>query len=164
MGLDPERTVTAWIALTASHRDNGCMRVVREANRKESLRWNERQERTSGGHECRVPDVPDDRFSDVTLDAGEMSLHDVYVLHGSGPNRSTDKRVGFAIRFTTPACRPATGRPPAILARGEDRYGHFQLQDAPAGNLNEAALDQMRKSARQHLDATLRNLKQLAPR
>jgi hypothetical protein len=164
MGLDPDQTVTAWIALTPCHRDNGCMRIVREANRKDSPPWDQRTERIPGGHECRVPDVPDDRFAEVALDAGEMSLHDVYVLHGSGPNRSTEKRVGFAIRFTTPACRPAVGRPPAILARGEDRYGHFDLQDAPAGNLNGAALDQMRKSARQHLDATLRNLKQLAPR
>ncbi|HEY3255555.1 MAG TPA: phytanoyl-CoA dioxygenase family protein [Polyangiaceae bacterium] len=164
MGLDPDRTMTAWIALSASHRENGCMRVVREANRKESPHWNARQDQILGRQENRVPDVPDQLLDDIALEAGEMSLHDVYVLHGSGPNRGEDKRVGFAIRFTTPECRPAAGRPPAVLARGEDRYGHFELQDPPDGIHIEAALDQMRKSARQHLDATLQNLKQLAPR
>lgn len=164
MGLDPDKTVTAWIALTASHRENGCMRVVREANRKESPHWNARQDRFLGRNENRIPDVPDDLLDDVALEAGEMSLHDVYILHGSGPNRGDDKRIGFAIRFTTPECRPTAVRPPAVLARGEDRYGHFELQDPPDNIHTEAALDQMRKSARQHLDATLQNLKQLAPR
>ena len=164
MGLDPGRSVTAWIALTASHRDNGCMRVVREASRKETPQWNERRDAIPGGQENRMPDVPDELLDDVALDAGEMSLHDVYVLHGSGPNRSGDKRVGFAIRFTTPECRPAAGRPLAVLARGEDRYDHFELQHAPDSIPIEAALDRMRKSARQHLDATLQNLKQLVPR
>ena len=164
MGLDPDKTVTAWIALTASHRENGCMRVVREVNRNESPQWNARQDRILGGHENRLPDVPEELLDDVALDAGEMSLHDVYVLHGSGPNRGEDKRVGFAIRFTTPECRPAVGSPPAVLARGEDRCGHFDLRDCPDSIHNEVALDQMRKSARQHLDATLQNLKQLVPR
>jgi hypothetical protein len=100
-------------------------------------------------------------MSEVVLRAGEMSLHDVFVLHGSGPNCSSTKRVGFAIRLTTPECRPACGRPPAVLARGEDRYGHFELRAAPDDEDDgERALNELRRSAREHLEATLQNLKQ----
>ena len=159
MGLDPERTVTAWIALTPSQAANGCMRYVREADRKSAHTWHTRQERRPGSEENRVPAVADEQLRDVELAAGEMSLHDVFVLHGSGPNHGGEKRVGFAIRFTTPECRPASGRPTAILARGEDRFGHFELAAPPQGDGDPAALDGMRKSARRHLDATLANLK-----
>jgi hypothetical protein len=144
MGLHPDLTVTAWIALSESQRPNGCMRVVREANRRSQV--------------GRVP-AAGDEIEDIALAAGEMSLHDVFVLHGSGPNESAAKRVGFAIRFTTPEGRPASHRPPAILARGEDRCGHFELLGSPSQDDPEAALAQMRQSARRHLDATLENLK-----
>jgi non-haem Fe2+, alpha-ketoglutarate-dependent halogenase len=169
MGLDPERTVTAWIAVSSSHRENGCMRIVRERNRQDRAAWSSRRDSAAAGHENRLPDVPEDMLEDVVLAPGEMSLHDVHVLHGSGPNRSGEKRVGFAIRFTTPACQPADARPPAILARGADHFGHFDLQPPPCdshdgGDGDRAAIDQMRQSARRHLDATLRNLKQAVPR
>ena len=143
MGLAPERTVTAWIALTESRQANGCMQVVREASRQEKRN---RQPAAS------------DVIDEVSLAAGEMSLHDIFVLHGSGPNLSAEKRVGFAIRFTTPEGRPHAERPPAILARGSDRYGYFRLLQPPREDNPEAALAQMRGSARAHLDATLENL------
>lgn len=162
MGLDPDRTVTAWIALTDSNRENGCMRFVREANRRAAPDWQTCRGELSSHSENRLPAVSDDQISDVPLRAGEMSLHDVYVLHGSGANQGTSKRVGFAIRYTTPECRPAHGRPPAILARGEDRHGHFELLAAPGGEDDGRALDRMRQSARRHLEATLQNLKQPA--
>jgi non-heme Fe2+,alpha-ketoglutarate-dependent halogenase len=34
----------------------------------------------------------------ITLRPGEMSLHYVPLVHGSPPNPSNDRRVGFAIR------------------------------------------------------------------
>jgi non-heme Fe2+,alpha-ketoglutarate-dependent halogenase len=156
MGLDPERTVTAWIALTGSGPANGGMRVVQESNRKKYLHLKADQKEVSGR---RLPREPADNIIDVELQPGEMSLHDVHVLHGSGPNLSAQKRVGFAVRFTTPESAPALDHPPAILARGEDRYGHFELVEPPVDDDPAHALSQMRSSARRHLEATLRNLK-----
>ena len=147
MGLAPELTVTAWIALSESQVANGCMRFVPEADRQTQRR--------------RQP-AEGEAVADVMLAAGEMSLHDVHILHGSGPNHSAEKRVGFAIRFTTPAGRPTTERPPAILARGSDRYGYFQIVDPPHEQPAADALHHFRQSARRHLDATLENLKQAA--
>jgi ectoine hydroxylase-related dioxygenase (phytanoyl-CoA dioxygenase family) len=155
MGLDPQRTLTAWIALSRSTVENGCMRFVRENDRKRdpggmgdgSRPFNRRKETRQFSQKETVP---------VVLDAGEMSVHDVHVLHGSDPNCGPEKRVGFAIRFTTPHTLPLIDRPPAVLARGTDRFGHFDLRE-PQFN-DENALAAMRGSARRHLDATLRNL------
>jgi hypothetical protein len=138
------------------------MRYVPEADRRSAPGWDARRERRPGNEENRVPAVAEEQLRDVELAAGEMSLHDVFVLHGSGPNHGGEKRVGFAIRFTTPECRPANGRPAAILARGEDRFGHFELAAPPRDEADPAALAQMRQSARRHLDATLQNLKRTA--
>lgn len=168
MGLDPERTLTAWIALTDCTRENGCMRFVPEADRRAKAGWQTGASAKHGASaehgavENRRPAAAEEQFGDVLLAAGEMSLHDVHVLHGSGPNCSPHKRVGFAIRFTTPEGRPMHGHPPAIMARGEDRCGHFELAQPPADDDDPSALDRMRLSARRHLDATLQNLKQPA--
>ena len=159
MGLDPARTVTAWVALSRSISMNGGMQVVREADRIAAA---------SAASSCRqsqgkVPHVlPPGEIISVELEPGEMSLHDVHVLHGSGGNDSDEKRVGFAIRFTTPATRPTLARPPAMLVRGRDDYGHFELIDPPVADNPEQALPALRTSARMHLEGTLQTLKQLA--
>jgi ectoine hydroxylase-related dioxygenase (phytanoyl-CoA dioxygenase family) len=155
MGLDPEQSVTAWIALTRSGRENGCLRAVRDPDRKSAGRH-------ANGRRMAVADVPSGDAVDVELEAGEMSLHDVHVLHGSGTNHSDQQRVGFAVRITTPQTRPALDHPPAILARGEDRFGHFQLLDPPRSDADPNALAQMQSSARRHLEATLENLRQVS--
>ncbi len=36
---------------------------------------------------------------DVELEPGQMSMHDVYLIHGSNPNRSPKRRAGVAIRY-----------------------------------------------------------------
>ncbi|MBI3839274.1 MAG: phytanoyl-CoA dioxygenase family protein [Planctomycetia bacterium] len=160
MGLDPELAVTAWIALTTSNRPNGAMQVVIEPERKKSRESEGNKGRRHGHGEAGLTGVQMDQMIDVTLEPGEISLHDAHVLHGSGANRTSAKRVGFAVRFTTPEARPASEGAPAILARGNDRRGHFALWQPPDENDCERALAEMRGSARQHLDSMLLNLKQ----
>src|SRR5262245_35822343 len=148
MGFTSGRTVTAWIALAESTPANGCMRAVPRSA--ESLE--------PAGK--RLDQPADERdVLDVVLRAGEMSLHDPDVLHGSGPNQSALKRVGFAVRYMTTDTRPATGRPAVLLARGDDRYGHFEVVDPPANEDPASALAALRDSANRHLDAVLQNLK-----
>jgi len=156
MGLDSERTLTAWLALTESCPDNGGMQVACETNRREYLHLDGSAARVTGK---KIDNPPAESVCSVELRPGEMSLHDVHVLHGSGPNRSDRKRVGFAIRFTAPDARPIQERPPAALVRGEDRYGYFDLRPQPEEVSCDQSLNDLRHSARRHLDATLKNLK-----
>jgi non-haem Fe2+, alpha-ketoglutarate-dependent halogenase len=62
----------------------------------------------------------------ITLRPGEMSLHHVRLVHGSPPNPSNDRRIGFAIRYIPTSV--------AQLA-GEDRHHHFTLEPRPTRDL-----------------------------
>jgi ectoine hydroxylase-related dioxygenase (phytanoyl-CoA dioxygenase family) len=85
---------------------------------------------------------------DVQLRAGQMSIHDVYAIHGSRPNTSSKRRVGFAIRYmpatslydrtikmtgASRGLRQDMSRRPIYLVRGQDRAGNdFECgQDVP---------------------------------
>jgi len=79
-------------------------------------------------------------FADVPLKAGEMSLHHVLLVHGSGPNTTDDRRIGLAIRYIPPHVRQLKVRDSATLVRGRDTHGNFDLEPAPRVDLDAAAL------------------------
>ena len=153
MGLDAEHTATAWVALADSTAANGCMRAAPGPDRQTTPSV----ERLRDGAET-------DGLVDVLLKAGEMSLHDADIAHGSTPNRSDQKRVGFVIRFITPEARPIQGQPGVVLARGRFDGDHFHLQGPPTDALPELGLAGMKASATLHLDAVLGNLRGRAVR
>ena len=64
----------------------------------------------------------------ITLRPGEMSLHDVRLVHGSPPNPSNDRRIGFAIRYMPTGVAQLAVEDSATLVRGEDRHHHFMLE------------------------------------
>jgi non-heme Fe2+,alpha-ketoglutarate-dependent halogenase len=143
--------VTAWIALSQSSAANGCMRAVPRSSAPPN----------SGGR-CANPATAltfEQHAIDVALQSGEMSLHDSEIVHGSGPNHSGEKRVGFVVRFITPETRPVDGRPGALLVRGHDRIGHLTPVEPPADADADQALVEMRGSAARHLEAVLGNLR-----
>ena len=45
----------------------------------------------------------------LDLQAGEMSLHHVRIVHGSPPNPSDDRRIGFAMRYVPTSVPTARG-------------------------------------------------------
>jgi non-haem Fe2+, alpha-ketoglutarate-dependent halogenase len=141
-GLDPADIVTAWVALSDSTTENGAMRVVpgshtmaqvphRDTFRPDNL--------LSRGQEVLV-EVDDARAETLELKAGEMSLHHVRLIHGSEPNPSDLRRIGFAIRYLPTYVRQVAGPHDwATLVRGEDVYGNFELEQRPDADMSEAA-------------------------
>jgi ectoine hydroxylase-related dioxygenase (phytanoyl-CoA dioxygenase family) len=119
------------------------MRVVPGSHRRSILPHRDTyapDNRLSRGQEIAV-EVDEHDAVDVILRAGEMSLHHVNIIHGSNPNPSDGSRIGFAPRFTTPRTRQVDGEPPtAVLARGRDQHGHFQLLTTPPARSFEDAL------------------------
>ncbi len=130
------------------------MRVVPGSHRRPILPHRDTyaaDNRLSRGQEIEV--AVDERDAvDVVLRAGEMSLHHVNIIHGSNPNRSDGSRIGFAPRLTMPETRQVDGEPlTAVLARGQDRYGHFRLQPGPPALAFEEALAAQQAAAGQFL-------------
>jgi hypothetical protein len=145
MGLDGDNvTTTAWVALSASTMANGCMCAVP-------------LDRPQPAEETRVPD--DAEQIRVTLEPGEMSLHNPDILHGSAPNLSAEKRVGFVIRYANPEARPLNGWPRVVAVRGQVGHERFQFAEQPSPSDAELALQALKDSAAQHFDVVLQNLR-----
>ncbi|BBK39509.1 non-ribosomal peptide synthase [Allostella sp. ATCC 35155] len=142
-GLEPgDQVVTAWLALSPSTVESGCMRVVPGSHRLDLAphrdTWNP-DNLLSRGQEIAV-EVRDGEWADIVLQPGEMSLHHVNIVHGSDRNRSDDRRIGFAARYFATAVRQKSPRrDSAFLVRGQDRHGHFDLEPEPAQDYSDAA-------------------------
>ncbi|HKD80570.1 MAG TPA: phytanoyl-CoA dioxygenase family protein [Candidatus Angelobacter sp.] len=133
-------SVTAWIALTESHRNNGCMRVIagsQRAGRRPHRDVNYQGSLFRRGTEIAV-EVDETLATDVELKAGELSLHDSSIIHGSSPNRCDTRRVGFVVRFVTPAFQSRIHQHPVVRAHGVAGCGVLPVLTAPpAGELEE---------------------------
>ena len=132
-GLEPHNVLTAWIAFSPSRRENGCMRVVPGSHLDGTLEHQDTfaaDNLLTRGQEILV-EVNEANTVDITLEAGEMSLHHVSIVHGSEPNSSQLDRIGFAIRYISTDVRQIGGRTTATLARGADEYNHFDLEPRP---------------------------------
>jgi dipeptidase len=77
----------------------------------------------------------------MALPAGSFSLHHELAVHRSAPNNASHRRVGIGLNYLPPHVRvEGPVRCCAMLVRGEDRYGHFDLIDPPAAERDAAAL------------------------
>ena len=132
--LRPANVVTAWVALSPSTPANGGMRVIPGTHLQPALPQRETyvpDNALSRGQEIAVA-IDEQQAVDLALQAGEMSLHHIWIVHGSNPNTSTTPRIGIAIRYVTPnVVQESPGRPLAILVRGQDDCGNFELLSPP---------------------------------
>lgn len=142
-GHEPAEQVCAWIALTEASEEAGCMEVLSAGGHP-----TQKHHRVLGlknsinrAGQAIVETLDDSRPVAMPLKAGEFSLHHTFCIHRSAPNRTGQRRIGLGLNFIPTRTR-TTGsvRCCAMLVRGEDRYGHFELIEAPKGELDEAGL------------------------
>ena len=99
IGLEPHNWVTAWLAVSDVDESNGCMRMLPGTHKAPLVEhvdtYGEKNMLTRGQT---VPDVDEDASVPVILKAGQLSLHHPRIVHGSGPNLSDRRRIGFAIQ------------------------------------------------------------------
>ncbi len=135
--------VTAWIALTPATDESGCMALVRGSHKNTILPHEDTfadNNMLSRGQEVQADFNEEDKVL-IELQPGEMSLHHGLAIHGSGPNRSADRRLGFAIRYIAPeVTQHIADRDYAMLVRGEDTHKNFVLYPAPRDNFTVESL------------------------
>jgi hypothetical protein len=143
-GLEPADIVTAWVALSPATVASGCMRFLPGTHKMEVVAHNDTfaaDNMLTRGQEVSV-EVDESQAVDIELRPGEMSLHHVKLIHGSNPNRSDDRRIGFAIRYLPTHVRQAVGaRDSAVLVRGTDGEGHFELETPPRVDMDPDVLE-----------------------
>ena len=141
-GLSSLEVVTAWIALSPSTVESGAMQFAPGTHKLDQIAhrdtFQEHNMLTRG--QIVEHEVDEDEAVDVVLQPGEASLHHVRLIHGSGPNNSGDRRIGFAIRYIPTHVKNVVGRDFAALVRGVDEYGYFDAERRPERDLEPEAL------------------------
>ena len=138
--MRPLATCTAWVALEPSTVANGCLRVIPGSHAARQLHEHLHEDRSDLTLNQRLAagSFDEARAVDIELQPGQLSLHDVYMIHGAQANRSAQRRTGVALRYMPASSlfdrrlRPLDGqsgvpvdfaRRPLWLVRGVDRHG-----------------------------------------
>jgi|TARA_B100001939_G_scaffold193528_1_gene166390 ectoine hydroxylase-related dioxygenase (phytanoyl-CoA dioxygenase family) len=142
IGLEPYNWVTAWVAITESNEENGCMRMW-SGSHKDNLKdhdqmFNEGNLLTRGQT---INNVPKEKVKSLVLKAGQMSLHHPKVVHGSELNKSNDRRIGFVIQsYIGTNVKQVLGKNSVQLARGVDNFNYHKKIGRPKSLMNNSDL------------------------
>lgn len=140
-GLEPPEQVSVWVALSNASIEAGCMEVIPGSQRLGQVEHVEQPSKgnlLSRGQTIAEPEAGATAF--MPLRPGQVSMHDIFLIHRSGPNTSNDRRIGVSISYVPTRCRNlGPGRLTASLVRGIDRYGHFDPEPRPQTDYDAAA-------------------------
>tara|TARA_Y100000741_G_scaffold223215_1_gene170343 strand:+ start:342 stop:1169 length:828 start_codon:yes stop_codon:yes gene_type:complete len=152
IGLKPYNWVTAWIAVTDANEENGCMRMWSGSHKSELKYHNQKFDKnnllTRGQT---IENVPINKTTPVILKAGQMSLHHPTIVHGSGLNKSNDRRIGFVVQsYIGTDVEQVLGKMYVQLARGKDSFNYHEHAKRPIKLMNENDI-LLRKKANEEL-------------
>lgn len=99
--IEPLATCTVWIAVDSSTVENGCLRVIPGSHQAQRLAQHKKNDAPGLALNLELDESEFDEADavDIVLEAGQVSLHDVYLYHGSEPNRSVNPRRGMTLRY-----------------------------------------------------------------
>ncbi|MDB6168994.1 MAG: Phytanoyl-CoA dioxygenase [Verrucomicrobia bacterium] len=131
----PARTVTVWLAIDDTDRENAAMMFLPGSHAKGHLKWRQvAKDQAVLNQEIEDTGQLGEPVYDE-LKAGEFSLHADMLAHGSEPNTSARRRCGLTIRYCPPTVRalsPAWTRG-AIVCRGSALPEAWPSNPRPAG-------------------------------
>lgn len=136
-GLSSPDVVSAWVALTESNEANGAMAVVPGTHLIDQVPHRDTFDDNNlltRGQEIAV-DLDTSKAVRLDLKPGEISLHHVRIVHGSPPNPSDGRRIGYAIRYIPTTVRQLHGDDSASLVRGFDNDPTFEHEPRPTRDM-----------------------------
>jgi len=143
IGFEPYNWVTAWLAITDSNEENGCMRMW-SGSHKEKIKdhmdtYNENNLLTRGQT---VKNVPIEKTTLNILKAGQLSLHHPMIVHGSGPNKSNQRRIGFVIQsYIGTNVDQVLGKIFVQQARGKDTFRYHEYAKRPVDLMSKKDIE-----------------------
>ena len=99
--IRPLANCSVWIAIDDSTTENGCLRIIPGSHKSRRLFKHE----SNPSDDLVLPlallqsEFDESTAVDIVLESGQISLHDVFLAHGSEPNTSGKSRRGMTLRF-----------------------------------------------------------------
>ena len=159
MGLDSLNFPTPWVALSPSNKETGCMTMIAGSHK---TKIQEHEDTFAKNNILTrgqvIQNVDESKAVDLILEPGEMSIHHGAVIHGSQPNNSTHRRIGFSLQsYMPPNIKQIVGRNIWTHVRGKKREDEDGiLLDRPKFNMDPATVEQ-RRIANENLSEILYN-------
>lgn len=137
--LQPMNAITLWLAIDSSTPENGCLKMIPNTHNLPLQKLKLRK------------DMPNMLYSeinykfdassaiDITLNPGDISVHNPFVIHGSEANNSSMRRCGLDMGFvatTTKVANKDLYLYP-LLARGNSVEGINQYRPWPEYDINK---------------------------
>jgi non-heme Fe2+,alpha-ketoglutarate-dependent halogenase len=148
MGVEPHSFVTPWLALSPSNRETGCMTMIPGSHRERIFQHEDSFEKdnilTRGQA---IADVDVSSGVDLILKPGQMSMHHAMTVHGSQPNLSQQRRIGYALQAFMPGgAKQVIGENLWLPVRGVcDHPDRVELK-RPEADMDPTAIEQRDKA------------------
>lgn len=101
--LDPMNVVSLWLAATDSKVKNACMRVLPNTHNKKLYKPSEMIQLDTEKFVLDLAidsnNINDGEAIDIELNAGDLSIHNPFIIHGSNANISAHWRIGLTLRY-----------------------------------------------------------------
>lgn len=133
--LDPHESLTVWIAMDDVDEENAAMQVIPGSHNVGLLKHSRAKETDSVlTLECEKGQFREDSAVSLVLKAGQISIHDDNLVHGSPANRSNRRRAGLTARYSSTKVKCDLSINPyfkTYLCRGVDEYRHNPVGVVP---------------------------------
>jgi hypothetical protein len=162
-GLDPHEEITAWVGFTESTIEKGCLKVMPRSHVGPDLRHVEthaQDNMLAKGQS--IEGLDESKAVYLQLQPGEFSLHHERTAHASEPNRSNERRIGFAFFYIPTHVRSTIGRRQATLVRGVDEYGHWDRDNEPHFDLDPRSMQQLKAAWGEYKDGEVKQAADMA--
>ena len=141
-GWKPYNSITAWLAISVVNEENGCMRMWPGSHKdkfKEHKDTFDEDNLLTRGQTIENVLVKD--TVPIILKPGQLSIHHPMTVHGSGPNLSKSRRIGFAIQsYIGTNVAQTLGKTYVQQARGKDNYKYHKYTSRPNELMNKKDL------------------------
>jgi len=133
--LEPKISTTVWVAFEDVDEENAAMKVIPGSHRAGLLKHSRSSDTESVlTLECEGGQFREDAAVSLNLRAGQVSIHNDKLVHGSGANHSSRRRAGLTIRYSSTEVKCDLAVNPhftTYLCRGVDRYRHNPVGTVP---------------------------------
>ena len=99
--IKPLATCSVWLALDDATSENGCLKFIKGSHKDKKLKKHKvnNSEKLTLNQEILKSEYIEKNSVDLILKRGQISLHDIYMVHGSKENKSPNSRRAMTMRF-----------------------------------------------------------------
>ena len=142
--IKPLATTTVWIAVTDCTKENGCLRVIpgSHAACRIGRHFRDDSDRVTIPETLCDDEFDPDAARDLELEAGQMAVFDIYMIHGSNPNPTAAPRIGYALRYMPATSHYDHHDLPIADSRGSAHHTRplIQVRGRDVSGLNDFAI------------------------